>query len=384
MTVYRFTATPLTPIHIGTGDTLAPEDYLLRDDQLIRFNRSAVVRDMTPELRQRLETLLDNARSFEQLAQAQEIIRGACDPERHTLGRIGISAESRNALQTLVKGDNAGAVGRNREVHPFIRNDITGRPYIPGSSLKGAIRTALVNHYTQQHLTGIGQAVARADVRHKAQTLETEALNFEFRHLQSEPMRLFKVADAGLPDGCTRIDRALQYQRGKGFNDIQMHFERLLSRADGENIGFEVELELDNLTLADPRVRRLIGRAITFDDIRKACNSFYTGRLLAEHQRFFTDDSTPELRYGAQGVVKLPPGKILIAKSLRESGMLLRIGRFSHFESLSVDELRQGFNIQKKQSIDEGGTRTLCRSARIGEAVPLSFGWLLLQPVAPD
>ncbi len=374
MTVYRFTATPLTPIHIGTGDTLAPEDYLLRDDQLIRFNRSAVVRDMSTQVRHELESALDR----NQFDRAQEIIRGACNPARHSLGRIGISDQSRDALQTLVAHPDSPV--RSREVHPFVRNAHTGCPYIPGSSLKGAIRTALVNHFTQQHRTGIGQAVARADVRRRAQTLETEALNFEFRHLESDPMRLFKVADAALPDGCTRIDRALQYQRGKGFAEIQMHFERLLSRADGETISFEVELELDDRALADPRVQTLIGRQFAFDDLRKACNTFYTGRLLAEHQRFFADDALPELRYGAQGLVKLQPGKILIARSLRESGMLLRIGRFSHFESLSVDGLREGWNIQKKQPIQEGSTRTLCHSARLGESVPLSFGWLLLQP----
>ncbi len=376
MTTLRFTATPLTPIHIGSGEILAPEDYLLRDDQLIRFNRSAVLRGMKPEVRRELETALDR----NQFDRAQAIIRDACDPNRHALGRIGISDESRDALRSLVA--NPESPVRNREVHPFVRNPHTGRPFVPGSSLKGAMRTAIVNHFTQAHRDTIAPAVARADERSKARTLETEALNFEFRNLESDPLRLFKVADADLPDGSTRIDRALHVQRGKSPSDIQMHFERLLSQGDGDPVTFEVELELDENALADRRVRNMIGRALSFDLIRKACNAFYTGRLLAEHQRFFSEDSTPEARYGAQGLVKLQPDKILIARSLREEGMLLRIGRFSHFESLSVDELRQGWNIQKKKPIDEGSTRTLCRSAGLGGTVPMPFGWLLLKPAA--
>lgn len=375
MTTLRFTATPLTPIHIGSGEILAPEDYLLRDDQLIRFNRSAVLRDMKPEVRRELETALDR----NQFDRAQEIVRGACDPNRHALGRIGISDESRDALRTLVA--NPESPVRNREVHPFVRNPHTGRPFVPGSSLKGAIRTAIVNHFTREHLAGIAPVVARADERGKARTLETEALNFEFRNLESDPLRLFKVADADLPDGSTRIDRALHVGRGKAPSDIQMHFERLLSLGDGEPVDFKIELELDDLAMRDQRVKQVIGRTLSFDTIRKACNAFYTGRLLAEHQRFFSEDGTPEARYGAQGLVKLQPGKILIAKSLREEGMLLRIGRFSHFESLSVDELRQGWNIQRKQAIEEGSTRTLCRSAGFGPSLPMPFGWLLLKPV---
>lgn len=376
MTTLRFTATPLTPIHIGSGETLAPEDYLLRDDQLIRFNRSAVLRAMKPEVRRELETALDR----NQFERAQEIVRGACDPVRHALGRIGISDESRDALRTLVA--NPESPVRNREVHPFVRNPHTGRPFVPGSSLKGAIRTAIVNHFTKEHLAGIASAVAGADDRSKARTLENQALNFEFRNLENDPLRLFKVADADLPDGSTRIDRALHVQRGKPPGDIQMHFERLLSQGDGEPVPFEVELELDEVALADRRVKEMIGRALSFDLIRKACNTFYTGRLLAEHQRFFSEDAAPEARYGALGLVKIQPDKILIAKSLREEGMLLRIGRFSHFESLSVDELRQGWNAQKRQPIEEGSTRTLCRSASLGGAVPMPFGWMLLRPLA--
>jgi len=373
MTTYRFTATPLTPIHIGSGDVLAPEDYILKDNKLIRFNRSAVMGDMSPEVRRSLETALDK----NQFSQAQEILRSACHPDRHAMGQIGISNESRDALMTLVA--NPDSPMRRREVHPFMRNPLLGQPYIPGSSIKGAIRTAIVNAYTQQHLPGIGAKVARADERRKAQALETAALNYQFDNLEGDPLRLFKVPDITLPDARTRIDRVLQFQRSKGFVDIQMHFERLLSRGDGETLSFTVELEVDNNALDDARVRKSLGRSLDFEQIRKDCNGFYTGRMLAEYTRFFSDDAVPEARYGAQGLVKLQAGKILIAKSLRDEGMLLRIGRFSHFESLSVDKLRQGWNIQKKQPIDEGSTRTLCRSAGAKGAVPMPFGWLHLK-----
>jgi CRISPR-associated protein Csm5 len=56
---------------------------------------------------------------------------------------------------------------------------------------------------------------------------------------------------------------------------------------------------------------------------------------------------------------------------------LLRVGHFSHFESLSVDELRKGYNIKKREPItDMGSTRTRCLMENGKPAMP--FGWLML------
>lgn len=375
MSTLRFTAIPLTPIHIGNGDVLAPEDYLLDGDILMRFNRKAVVRDMRPSVRWELEAALDR----NNFTKVQEFIRSACDPRCHVLSRIGISDASRGDLQMLIKSPESPA--RKREVHPFIYNPLNGKPYVPGSSIKSAIRTALVNHFTQQQLPGVQQAVNSSHKDHRTTILETKALNFQIGKLEGDPLRLLKVADAELPEGCTQIDRAMHVQRGKHPTDIQLHYERLLSRGDDKEISFTVELDLDEKVSRHSQVKALLGRELSFDLIRQSCNEFYTGRMFAEHRRFFSNDRTPEARYGAQGLVQFRSNKLLIGKSVRDSGMLLRLGRFSHFESLSVDELREGWNIKKKQPINEGSSRTLCRRAGVVGLEPMPFGWLLLRPL---
>ena len=93
MTVYHFRATPLTPIHVGDGNSLAPEDYLIEDDQLIQFNRAATLRDMKPETRRQLEQRLDS----NDFQAAQEILRKSVQPRHHRC-RIQIGAESRADL----------------------------------------------------------------------------------------------------------------------------------------------------------------------------------------------------------------------------------------------------------------------------------------------
>jgi CRISPR-associated protein Csm5 len=381
MIVYRFQATPLTPIHVGDGATLAPEDYLIEGDHLIQFNRSATLRDMPPEVRRQLEERLDR----NDFQAAQEILRKSVKPPHHRC-RIQIGAESKADLLKAV-GNPLDPVVRQRAVQGFVRNPLTGRPYLPGSALKGAIRTAVVNAFAQKQLPYLKQVVSpllenSRERRNAWKVLETEALNFEFRQLQEDPFRLLKVADAELPTNCTRIDKVWPVKRdGKeDTKGIQMHFERLLSRGDGiEDNQFTVELELDELAAGDARVK--VGRRLDMATLRLACNSFYTGRILAEQRRFFTDAQPPERLFGAQGLIKINPDKVLVAKSIQESGFLLRIGRFSHFESLSVDGLRQGWNIQARRPIEEGSSRTLCRcrSTTDGASMALPFGWLLLK-----
>jgi CRISPR-associated protein Csm5 len=339
---------------------------------------------MKPETRRQLEERLER----NDFQAAQEILRKSVQPRHHRC-RIQIGAESKADLLKAV-GNPLDPVVRQRAVQGFVRNPLTGRPYLPGSSIKGAIRTAVVNAFTQKHLASIKPMVSPLlesprDRRNAWKVLETEALNFEFRHLQEDPFRLVKVADAELPPDRTRVDKVWPVKRdGKeDTKGIQMHFERLLSRGDGvEDSRFTVELELDEQAAADAQVH--VGRRLDYETIRQDCNRFYTGRILAERHRFFADAQSPERIFGAQGLIKINPDKVLVAKSIQERGLLLRVGRFSHFESLSVDHLRQGWNAQKKQPFkpgEEGSSRTLCRcrSTTEGASLALPFGWLLLE-----
>jgi CRISPR-associated protein Csm5 len=75
-------------------------------------------------------------------------------------------------------------------------------------------------------------------------------------------------------------------------------------------------------------------------------------------------------------IVAIEPSKPYWCTDQRKR-VLLRVGRYSHFESLSVDELRQGYNIQARMAISGmGATRTRC--VMENGKPPMPFGWLLL------
>lgn len=392
MTEYVFQAIPLTPIHVGDGNEIAPEEYLLKGSALVCFGRAAVLRDMSSGQRKQVEDLIERARAPEDLVRVQELVRANVRPA-HELSRIEVGEESEAELRRCVSNPE-----RQGRVHTFVRNLHSGRPYLPGSSIKGALRTALVSELIRDSNgpgdvnATVAQAVAREPSKTKARALEREALQLGDRFVDRDPLRLLKVADVELPPGSTRVDQAVhcQFAGDELLNrDIQLHFERLLSRADGRELTLRVRLELDEQAMRHSEVGKQVGRKFSFDLLRRASREFYLGRLHQESQHFFADDDDLGRRYGVKGLLdvrSIRRGDVRMHPSLSavwDRCMLIRVGRFSHFESLSVDGLREGWNIRKKQPIKGmGSSRTLCRCRDHsgGSARLTPFGWLLLRP----
>jgi CRISPR-associated protein Csm5 len=406
MTVYRFRAQAVTPIHVGSGAEIDPGEFLLRDGQLLHFNPSAVVSDLDDEDRRRFMALANRA----DLKELQAFFRSHCDPGRH--GRGWIDASEAFQVEFARKANNPD----NRfQVKLMPRNPHTGAVYLPGSGIKGAIRTAVVNEFTnilptgeavrqeywqavrteeekmQSRDPGMPPAKLRQKVADKqGRILEEAALNRRFSKTERDVFRLIEVADIELPADSTRIDRIYNWNPKKPDSQgIQIWGERLKSRADGEAPEFIVSLHIDERAMRHEAVARQLGRQVDIETIAGACNGFYWGRMVAERDKFF---KTPEGKstqtqlaiYRALTHVfdKNPQGQPL-AKSLSWPNILLRVGRFSQFESLSVDNLRLGHRPQPKLRGtdaewigDMGATRNLCDMGR--EKPHLPFGWLLL------
>lgn len=113
-----YTVDFLSPVHIGSGQKLGGHEFAVLDGQLVRFDVNRL-----------LERLGDNERALESYMQqgVGAVVRRWSEGERQACIRYSI-----------------GWTGKEpREVLEHIA-DSFGRLYLPGSSLKGAIRTAIV------------------------------------------------------------------------------------------------------------------------------------------------------------------------------------------------------------------------------------------------
>ena len=388
---WRLRAIPLTPIHIGDGSVLAPEEFLLNGQELLRFNPRRVLADMGAGERRRFQSELDGGR----LKEAQAVLRRAADPERHVVERIALGPASLQALRQALDDP-----GRRGEVRPLIRT--AGRPYIPGTSIKGALRTALLDALI--HERDIGrvrhQLTAVSDKRRRTDRLQELAFDFDQRNTEQDPFRFIKVADAALPQGATRIDRVINWRpprpgrpERQPAQGMQMHFERLLSSVDGtkNRPDFQVEISIDEAMLAEARTReprKAPKVPLTAAGLWNAANDFSWRRWQEEIEHFFANE--PGTRKLLERTITFKVGgQPRQASELRQNLLLLRLGRFTQFESKSVDDLREGWNPQARKPMTHGSTRNVIfmpikpnepdKPLKNNETeMPVPFGWLLL------
>jgi CRISPR-associated protein Csm5 len=381
MTTYHFKAQALTPIHIGCGCEIEPTEFLIKDEKLVQFNAARVIENLPSKEKERFIAFTDRA----DLKEIQNFLRHHLDVERHGISTIDTAAGFRS--EYAVKASNPNNQFR---VDMMPRNPHTGQVYIPGSSIKGAIRTAVVDYFT--NLNPETRPVVHEHVKNerfdnkKGQALEEKALNCLKKDTHRDIFRLIHVRDAVLPDCSTRIDRAAN----SGAKGIQMWVERIKSKVDQANSPeFTVSIRMDTIAMKHPSIKNNLGRTININTLFDACNRFYWGRMVAEGNRFderASDGASWKSIEKTFPLGQLEDGRVLsINPSVSfwndpeylNRRMLLRVGHFSHFESLSVDELRRGWNARKKEPItDMGSTRTRCVMEKGKDAMP--FGWLML------
>lgn len=386
MTTYRFKAYALTPVHVGCGREIDPTEFVLSEDKLLKINLAALVNDLPPAERDRFTGFLDRAN----LKETQNFLRHQVRDSRHVAGHVEVGEAFRK--EYAAKSSNPNNQFR---VEMMPRNPHTGEPMLPGSSIKGAIRTAVINHFANVDPTTSAQTqrVRNIEIKKRGQALEEAALGRQHRDTQRDVFRLVHVEDVTLTHGSTRIDRAANINPNKGgAENIQMWVERMKSQADVGSAPaptFDVKVRIDKRAMNDPMVRSLLGRTLDIDLIIEACNKFYWGRMTAEGDKFDGRSQQgpswraihglfPKARFEDGGIVTLDPSsKFWHNQELKRKRMLLRIGRFSHFESLSVDNLRQGYNMQATRPINGmGSTRTRCVMENF--LTPLPFGWIIM------
>lgn len=384
MSIYKFHAQALTPIHVGSGQEIEPTEFTIHGKRLLHFNPTQVLNSLKPEESNRFIQLLEKA----DLKAIQSFLRTHVDPQRHGIEQVDASQAFLNEF--AVKAANPSSQFR---VFMMPRNHHSGQVYLPGSSLKGAIRTAVVNYFANMNVStrqAVHEAVSNADRSRKARILEESALNRSQHQTERDVFRLVDVEDISLSSGSTRIDRVIHINpRKQGSERIQIWVERLKARSDvgSRAPSFSITLHIDTRAMQHELVRSRMGRSIDIGTIFEACNHFYWKRMESECEKFDGKSAQgagwkaisclfPRGRKPDGEIVTIDPSTPYWCMEQRKR-MLLRVGRFSHFESLSVDELRQGHNVQARKPItDMGSTRSRCVMEE--GTPPMPFGWLLL------
>lgn len=158
----------LSPLHIGTGESLSPMDYVVDGDRFYRLQQEELYQlvrsEQFPEGPRRLmewtqakfremRDLRDNRKQSHLMnrTNARTFFR---DEQQEGLLMQYLRQRQPGGQQLIFDDDNRhrrSGEYRLGEVREAIRTGQDKQPYLPGTSIKGAIRTALLYDYLQRH-----------------------------------------------------------------------------------------------------------------------------------------------------------------------------------------------------------------------------------------
>lgn len=143
MSHHRLRLTPLTPVHVGSGELLEPYAYALRGDTVHALS---------------LTRLIDTLKPIERERYLKALERGPLDArdEVHTLLRSyapeTLSTWTAQASPGFRRYASSRLEARTAKLGVRLLPRTPPGAYLPGSSLKGALRSALLSHELHEQL----------------------------------------------------------------------------------------------------------------------------------------------------------------------------------------------------------------------------------------
>ena len=176
----------LSPVHIGCDDVYEPTSFVIDETKgaLLEFDPMHLVRTLSSGQRKELLRLCDG----EDLLAIFKFVRRVFSPNipwTETAVATGLVNHYKDVMNLSIYNKNA--VISQFTMNKTAYNPQTKQPYVPGSSIKGALRTAYLSH-----LAGVKGITDTKGGKGEAKRLEASLLGGTF---DSDPFRMVKVSD---------------------------------------------------------------------------------------------------------------------------------------------------------------------------------------------
>lgn len=317
---HRITISTLSPIHVGCDEVYVPSNFVIKDNLLHQLDMAVIADELDASER----SALGSKQTVGAIQQFFKAKRDRFAPLASHMVEVveGIAREYEDKAGKTTQQGPGGEVTYN--LFPIARTAyraMDDAPYLPGSSLKGSIRTAwldAINHGEPLKESG-------KNANHE---MQQRLLGYKNGKFQDDPLRHLQVADAHHGEEVGPAPARILYAASKkkrpserGTSKLYVYLETIPAMLDD---AFSGEI-------------RLTGNKISWRNLCDACNNFYWPQLDAElthaHLAGMMD----------QGWLNLMKGLFADElKIMRENhqGFLLRVGRHSGAESVTLNGVR--------------------------------------------
>lgn len=360
----RFYIQTISPIHIGCDDFYEPTGFVLDENarQMIVFDPLSFISRMEDSDKSKfsqicakgtIASILEIYKFMQNKTAEGRMIDICHDFLEHYKQTLSLPLRNERVIQQNL---NNFAIPRTAF------RSVDQRPYIPGSSIKGALRTAYLNLMESE------KKLSKKGKERNARNLEQRLM--EYRGIPDDPFRMAKVSDF-MPMGETRT--RIVY----GVNEKKKQTDR---DARGLPLIFEVvppgSVFVGTITVDAPLHGSGISKNVSIEQLMNSSTVFYTKEKRREDREL-----------GNIGVV-------INSDYARDQGQkntfLVRIGRHSGAESVTIEGHR---NIkimmgkgEKPKDLDHATTLWLSSETRrpVDRDGLQPFGWVQLSRLTDD
>jgi CRISPR-associated protein Csm5 len=363
----------LSPIHIGCDDVYEPTSFVIdeKKNKLIGFDPMEFVAKLNDEKKKKLAeiankgTLSSIIELYKFIFNNKDIIKG------HTID----TSEDIKKRYVEVKGMPLNEQKIKQELNNFLLPRTAyiphnNKPYIPGSSLKGAIKTGYLSMlaYSGNTVDGIKTIIENQTPlnsitgRQSAKDLEKELLKGDFA---TDPFRMLKVADL-MP--VNNIEKKLIYainlKKSDGVIRMPVPIEVISSGLFEGSINIETPLK--QAGIAHPIIWIVLSSLF-----HKHYARVYNSEIRLSKKRNFSLPSIERFK-----------------DKLKTSAFLIRIGRHSGAEAVTIEGNRNikvsKPGVKPLQFSSEGATSIWLASDKKSPSTAtglLPFGWAVIEAI---
>lgn len=363
MTVMTCYITTLSPIHIGCDEVYEPTSFVVdeKDAKLIAFDTATFLEDLPADKLSRFSEICKKGT----VSSILEIYHFMRDERGSVTGtEVEVCSGFLNHYSNTLKLRGSGEQRILQELNHFTiaRTAFlpsTGRAYIPGSAVKGAMRTAYLNQLASN------KTVSTSPPSEKGKELEKRLL--DGGGFDTDPFRMLKISDF-LPVG--QVDTRIIYAINQKKKDSEFLTSAIPQILEVIEPGAKF---FGTVTVNEGQIDQRIKNPLDLSKVWNSMGFFYVSK---EKRR---EDS--ELQ-------KI--GILNATDSLLSGSTLLRVGRHSGAESVTIDGYRQIKIIKPKggKATFESKSTTVwlaSESRKISSKAALKpFGWVALTELDPQ
>lgn len=384
--IYKIKIEPLTAVHIGTGEKLLPLDYTLatpkgsENKRYVKFNSDKIISTI---LESEDESLIQK---LQETSESNDIDKLGKFFQEYFYKGIEYDAKTTSEFAKLFSAKKSDGLRSNAlEVEQMLH---TGNvPYIPGSSVKGAVRTAILNNILLREMDDdsynalkyMADEEKQRDFKKKGtyeKKIQNRALQIDEKlkcnDVQKDPFRCLEFTDCKFSPkaqivGCIeniKIDRLTKELTETGMQIIAESIPgTLLGGKYSAELSLRINTDLQNTDLIESFH---INKKITIREIIDSCNFFFEKQFNKEYEKFYSDAVEH-----VDKIVSLK--KIVDSIDSVKNQFIIRLGRWSQIEFVALgNDFRNPKTPSRRGKVmPYGTTRTVLNYD--GQYIPM--GW---------